>query len=96
MIFISSYTSFPVVVQTSLEYPPADAPLSGTGLLNTTTVSGKAYGNGVYIASASSGIDTTTCPPSTEFNAWYLARSGAVGFSSSYYYALPLTDVVSN
>ena len=49
-----------------LEYPPSA--LSGTGLTNTTTIYGQPYGNGTYVASASSGNDTTNYPPSTSFN----------------------------
>jgi hypothetical protein len=48
MIFINSYTSFPVVVvQNSVEYPPLALTTNST---NITTAS---YGNGTYIASAS-------------------------------------------
>jgi hypothetical protein len=42
MIFINSYTSFPVVVQSSVEYPPQA--LTGPST-NITTAS---YGNGIY------------------------------------------------
>ena len=49
MIFINSYTSFPAVVQTSVEYPPLPGMTT-----NSTPITTASYGNGTYIASASS------------------------------------------
>jgi hypothetical protein len=62
MIFINSYTSFPAVVQTSVEYPPSDAPLTGS----STLISGKSYGNGTYTVSWSSSAGSPT------WDGWHL------------------------
>ena len=65
--FVVPQFAFPDLYGTQVnEYPPAA--LSGTGLTNTTTLTSALYGNGTYIASASSGNDTTNYPPATAFN----------------------------
>lgn len=58
-----------------LEYPSARLltyiPSAGSadiGLTNTVTISTAGYGNGVYVASMSSGADTKFCPPATAFD----------------------------
>jgi hypothetical protein len=83
MIFINSYTSFPVVVvQTSVEYPPQAM------TANSTLITGQAYGNGTYVASASSEYPDFK-PAWTSFNKLVSGVNsewmgvGAIGYSTT-------------
>jgi hypothetical protein len=80
MIFINSYTSFPVVVQTSVEYPPPGFPMNA----NSTPITGQPYGNGTYVASSSS-INQVNQSPWKAFDK--SIADGTLDYQSSWAYA---------
>jgi hypothetical protein len=64
MIYLNSYTSFPVVVvQNSVEYPPIPGMTT-----DSTSITTASYGNGTYVVSASSSYPSQFNSPWLAFN----------------------------